>query len=114
MGADGKLVSSPRLTSSSNGAAWFSLMPEGLQAGLSLQEFTDLTEYLVTLKQPETALVSNRGMPGLIPEVARPVTALRSSCRNSACPGPGSNRTDRVPSGPGLTNVFSWCFTKKA
>src|SRR4051794_5204716 len=30
-----------------------SLMPQGLQAGLSLEEFTDLIEYLVSLKQPE-------------------------------------------------------------
>ena len=50
-----------------------SLMPEGLQAGLSLQEFTDLIEYLVTLKQPESALTSNRGMPSEISELARPV-----------------------------------------
>src|SRR5262245_28306052 len=49
-----------------------SLMPEGLQAGLSLQEFTDLIEYLVTLKQPESAHGLDRGMPAMIPELTKP------------------------------------------
>ena len=30
-----------------------SLMPEGLHAGLSVEEFSDLIEYLTSLKQPE-------------------------------------------------------------
>ena len=34
---------------------------------LSLQEFTDLIEYLTTLQQPESTLASNHGMPGVIP-----------------------------------------------
>lgn len=53
-----------------------SLMPEGLHAGMSRQEFADLIEHLVTLKQPASALTSNRGMPATIPELAKPV-ALR-------------------------------------
>src|SRR5882724_4487285 len=53
-----------------------SLMPDGLEAGMSLQQFTDLIEYIVNLKQPENALTSNRGMPATIPELARPI-ALR-------------------------------------
>lgn len=53
-----------------------SLMPEGLQAGLSVQEFTDLIEYLVSLKQPVNALTTHHGMPEEIPELAHPV-ALR-------------------------------------
>jgi len=51
-----------------------SLMPEGLHAGVSPQEFTDLIEYLTTLRQPESTLASNHGMPGVIPELAKPVT----------------------------------------
>ncbi len=51
-----------------------SLMPEGLQVGLSMQEFTDLIEYLVTLKQPANALTSHRGMPETIPQLTRPIT----------------------------------------
>ena len=50
-----------------------SLMPEGLHAGLSRQEFTDLIEYLVTLRQPENTLTSNRGMPSSIPELTKPI-----------------------------------------
>jgi len=48
-------------------------MPEGLQSGMSPQEFTDLIEYLVTLKQPASALTSYRGMPAEIPELATPI-----------------------------------------
>lgn len=51
-----------------------SLMPEGLHTGMSPQEFTDLVEYLVTLKQPDSALTGNHGMPSGIPELAKPVT----------------------------------------
>lgn len=51
-----------------------SLMPEGLQSGLSRQEFADLIEYLTTLKQPDTALRGSRGMPSEILEIAHPVT----------------------------------------
>src|SRR5262249_4843061 len=50
-----------------------SLMPDGLQAGWSRQEFTDLIEYLATLKQPENSLTFNRGMPMDIPELAKPI-----------------------------------------
>jgi putative heme-binding domain-containing protein len=50
-----------------------SLMPEGLQAALSREEFTDLIEYLTTLRQPENALTANHGMPSNIPELAKPV-----------------------------------------
>ncbi len=75
MGADGKRVSiaAADIVRQEGGAA--SLMPEGLQTGLTLQEFTDLIEYLTTLKQPDTALVGAHGMPGDIPELAVPVTA---------------------------------------
>jgi glucose/arabinose dehydrogenase len=50
-------------------------MPEGLHAGLSVVEFTDLIEYLTTLKQPESTLTSNQGMPSVIPQLANPVHA---------------------------------------
>src|ERR1051326_5501431 len=48
-------------------------MPEGLHAGLSREEFTDLIEYLTTFQQPASALTSNRGMPAEIPELASPI-----------------------------------------
>jgi putative heme-binding domain-containing protein len=50
-----------------------SLMPEGLHNGLSHQEFADLIEFVATLKQPENALTSNRGMPAEILPLANPV-----------------------------------------
>jgi len=50
-----------------------SLMPEGLQQTMSREQFTDLIEYLATLKQPENALTANAGMPSVIPELTHPV-----------------------------------------
>jgi len=76
MGADGKRVRIPTTNIKEQRGSTVSLMPEGLQAGLSREEFTDLIEYLVTLKQPESALTSNRGMPARISELAKPI-ALR-------------------------------------
>jgi putative heme-binding domain-containing protein len=76
MDADGKWVRIAASDIKEQRGSTASLMPEGLQTGMSRQEFTDLVEYLVTLKQPENALTSNRGMPANIPELARPV-ALR-------------------------------------
>lgn len=51
-----------------------SIMPAGLQAGLSLEEFTDLMAYLESLKQPEMRLANEAGTPGAIQRLARPVT----------------------------------------
>jgi len=50
------------------------LMPEGLQAVLSPQEFNDVIEYLTTLRQKESTLQSNHGMPSEIQELAKPVS----------------------------------------
>ncbi|MEY2409350.1 MAG: hypothetical protein QOF48_2020 [Verrucomicrobiota bacterium] len=74
MGADGALISIATANIRERRGGTVSLMPEGLHAGLSLQEFTDLTEYLATLQQPESTLVSHHGMPRLIPLIATPVT----------------------------------------
>lgn len=71
MGADGQRVRIAKGDIQVQRGSSVSFMPEGLQASLSLQEFTDLIEYLVTLKQPEHALTSYRGMPGTIPHLAR-------------------------------------------
>jgi putative heme-binding domain-containing protein len=50
-----------------------SMMPEGLQDGLSIEQFTDLIEYLVSLKQPINSTMVREGMPVSIPELAKPV-----------------------------------------
>jgi len=44
---------------------------------LTLQEFTDLAEYLTSLKQPENALVSNRAMPVVLRKSPRPSPPVR-------------------------------------
>ena len=53
-----------------------SLMPDGLEGGLTPEEFTDLIEYLVGLKQPESAAMVEHGMPSVLQPLAKPV-ALR-------------------------------------
>jgi glucose/arabinose dehydrogenase len=107
MGADGKLVSVAAVDIQEQRGSTVSLMPEGLQAGLSLQEFTDLTEYLTTLRQPESALESSHGMPSSIPRLARPVAARPFFTQELKVP------RSKVQTGltafhqvPGLSNVF--------
>ena len=74
MGADGQRVRIAAGDIKEQRGSSVSLMPEGLQAGLSLQEFADVIEYLVTLKQPANAMTSHRGMPETIPSLSRPLT----------------------------------------
>ena len=73
MGVDGKLVSVTTAEIKEKSGNATSLMPEGQHAALSLKEFTDLIEYLTTLKQPESTLASNHGAPVEIPPLAQPV-----------------------------------------
>ena len=73
VGADGRHVRIATRDIKEQRGSTVSFMPEGLQSGMSREEFTDLIEYLVTLKQPESALTSNRGMPANIPELAKPI-----------------------------------------
>ncbi len=107
MGGDGVLVSLARDEILSREGSEASLMPEGLHAGLSLQEFTDLTEYLTTLKLPDSALVGNHGMPRDIPELVRPVKVQPFFTQELKVP------RGRVQTGltafhqvPGLSNTF--------
>lgn len=74
LGADGIRVRIATSDIKEQHGSDLSLMPEGLQAGMSMQEFTDLIAYLITLKQPVNALTTLRGMPDTIPELAHPVT----------------------------------------
>ena len=48
-------------------------MPEGLQTGLTREEFTDLIAYLTTLRQPENLSSSVQGMPGEIQPLAKSI-----------------------------------------
>lgn len=76
LGADGQAIRIPTTEIRARRTSDVSLMPEELQAGLSLQEFADLVEYLVSLKQPESAEMLRHGMPSAIPELPKPI-ALR-------------------------------------
>lgn len=90
-----------------------SLMPEGLHAALSVEEFSDLIEYLASLKQPENALTSNRGMPAVIPKADKPVVLRPFFGEELRFPHafvhkPGDVRSGLVWFGqvPGITNAF--------
>ncbi|MDB6054436.1 MAG: putative glucose/L-sorbosone dehydrogenase, distantly related to bacterial beta-galactosidase [Verrucomicrobiales bacterium] len=72
MGADGKIVHVAKNDIKEQKPSSISLMPEGLHAGLTLQQFNDLLEYLITLRQPESNLTIERGMPANIPELSKP------------------------------------------
>ncbi len=90
-----------------------SLMPEGLQTGLALQEFADLIEYLVSLKQADHALTRHQGMPEVIPPLAKPVK-LRPLLADNLVVNPApSDGPPLTPLGlvwggqvPGHTNLF--------
>lgn len=97
MNADGKLVSITAADIKQQRGSTISLMPEGLQASLSLQEFTDLIEYLTTLQQPATTLVTSHGQPSDIPALAKAVT-IRPFFTNSF-------ELPRVPVQTGLTSM---------
>jgi putative heme-binding domain-containing protein len=53
-----------------------SMMPEGLQNGLTREEFADLIEYLVSLKLPQSLEAARQGMPASIRHTAVPITLL--------------------------------------
>jgi putative heme-binding domain-containing protein len=107
MGADGKLIAIATSEIKEQRGSLLSLMPEELHTGLSLQEFTDLTEYLASLRQPESTLISNHGMPDIIPTLAKPVPLRPFFSQQLKLP------KAKVQTGltafhqiPGLSNVF--------
>ena len=107
MGADGKLVSIAASDIKEQRGGTLSLMPENLQAGLSVQEFTDLTEYLASLRQAESTLISERGMPGVIPQLAKTITARPFFSEPLKVPkGKVSTGLTAFHQVPGLSNVF--------
>jgi putative heme-binding domain-containing protein len=113
MGADGQLVSVPRATIKAQRGSPVSLMPAGLHAGLSLAEFADLVDYLVSLKQPENSLRADRGMPEVIAELATPVPLRPLFAEALRFPAPvvrrpGEARTGLVWFGalPGARDTF--------
>lgn len=112
IGLDGQTVRIPTADITGRQGSPISLMPAGLHTTLKLQEFTDLIEYLVSLKQPANSLSANRGMPDTIPVAARLVTLrpfFREECRFPATvvQKPGDVRSGlvwfgQVPQSPGV------------
>ena len=47
-----------------------SLMPDGLEAGVTHQDFADLVAYMESLRLPASAFASSQGMPAQIPVAA--------------------------------------------
>lgn len=76
-GVDGRPKRLAKTEIHSRTASEMSLMPEGLYADLSHQDFTDLVEYLVSLKQEASLAAFHAGTPTEIPSTANPVI-LRS------------------------------------
>jgi len=101
MGADAKLTRIPLSEIAARRTSEVSLMPEGLQNGLTLQEFADVIDYLVSLKQPERSHLTHQGMPDVIPIIANPVSLIPLN-------GPDLRFEHPTWFGavPGLTNVF--------
>jgi putative heme-binding domain-containing protein len=107
MGADGRLVSVATADIREQRGSTLSLMPEGLQAGLSLQEFTDLTEYLAGLKEAGTTRAVHQGMPDVIPSIAHPVVARPFFSQPLRLPrGRQDSGLTAFHQVPGCSNVF--------
>ncbi len=107
MGVDGKLVSIATADIKEQSGSSLSLMPEGLQASLTLQEFTALIEYLTTLQQPESTLVSNHGMPSELPLLAKPVEVRPFFANEFKLPrSKAETGLSSLRQVPGLSNVF--------
>jgi glucose/arabinose dehydrogenase len=107
MGGDGRLITIARADIARQSGTATSLMPEGLQAGLSLQDFTDLVEFLTTLRQPENTLVSDRGMPSRTPELAKPIAVTPFlSAPLTLSPGKVPTCLTALQQVPGSPDVF--------
>ncbi len=113
MGADGRAVRVPAADIKAQSISPVSLMPQGIHTAWSREEFTDVIEFLASLKQPENSLGAREGMPAEIAELSRPVVlrplydeALRLLA--TVVRKPGDVRTGMVWFGqvPGEDGVF--------
>jgi putative heme-binding domain-containing protein len=77
IGADAQVIRVAKAEVQEQRSSSTSLMPEGLEFALTLQEFNDLVEYLVTLRQPESTLNINRATPSVISELATPAQVTK-------------------------------------
>lgn len=93
MGGDGKRVAIATKDIREQHGSDRSLMPDGLQAGLSKGEFSDLIEFLVGLKQADHVLARHQGMPESIPTLAHPVKVVPILDREFRVPEASTNVT---------------------
>lgn len=110
---DGRRITIPAQEITEQHGSTLSLMPEGLHAQLSLQEFTDLTEYLMTLKEARHFSTRRRGMPDDIPPLAVPVKLrpflaqeLRVPGQRDAAPGVNPSGLVWLAQIPGFPDRF--------
>lgn len=73
MSGDGRSIRIATKDIKSQRTSSLSMMPQGLEAGLSLEEFANLIAYLGNLQQPPGGL-ARRGMPEHIPPTSKGVT----------------------------------------
>jgi putative heme-binding domain-containing protein len=111
--ADGNRATIPAAEITEQTGSAVSLMPEGLQAALSREEFADLVQYVASLRQPENSLLTARGMPAEIPELSTPIDIrpfLNDDLRfpHAFVHKPGDVRSGLVwfSQAPGATNLF--------
>jgi putative heme-binding domain-containing protein len=111
--ADGKHVRIETKNIQSQRGSAISLMPENIHAGMTREDFADLVEYVVSLRQPENSLSKNRGMPDEIPELTHPVAVTPFFSEELRFPHAFVHKPGDVRSGlvwfaqaPGVSNLF--------
>jgi putative heme-binding domain-containing protein len=100
-GADGLPVRIARNEIKEQRTSEMSLMPEGLEAAFTHQEFADLVTYLESLRPPASAFASAQGTPAQIPAAAQGVELVPFFSGNIQL-----NRPLWFGAMPGFTNRF--------
>ena len=107
MGMDGVVVTVAAENIKSQSGSAISLMPQGLHASLTRDEFTDLIDYLVSLKEPESALEDRVGMPREILELVKPIELKPFFKESFQLPrGKAETGLTSMRQVPGLPQVF--------
>lgn len=113
MTAEGKAVSVSRDDIQEERGSTVSLMPEGLHEGLSREEFTDLVQFVTTLKEPDNLFASQQGMPPEIPRISPPIQVRPFFREELRFPHAFVNKPGDIRSGlvwfsqaPGASNLF--------
>lgn len=111
--ADGRLVRINVSRVQEQKGSALSLMPDGVELGLSRQEFADLIEFLATRRQPENLQASHRGTPAEIEQITPAVELKPFFGEDMRFPHafvhkPGDVRSGLVWFGqmPGANNTF--------